>query len=157
MARSISSASARRARSSASSRDGAGREDSLWPGSFQSAISTFVIQIQLGEQAGGVQQVADEPAYRPWKFFDERRGRDDLVVARQVGLLIDVNHFQFAVVFQFGFAQLTDAQDGLARSGRGPRDVQSQDVFARGPGARDFSKACVARLVLFVFTGVRLG
>ena len=28
------------------------------------------------------------------EFPDERRGRDDLAVARQDGLLIDVNHFQ---------------------------------------------------------------
>ena len=27
---------------------------------------------------------------------------------------MDVYHFQFAVIFQFRFEQLTDAQDGLA-------------------------------------------
>ncbi len=74
------------------------------------------------------------------KFNDERRGRDDLVLARQPGLLIDVNHFQVAVAFQFGFAQFTDAQDGLARSGRGPRHEQSQDVFARRPGGQGLLK-----------------
>jgi hypothetical protein len=52
---------------------------------FQSGDFTFCVKFQLDEQAGGVQQIADEPAHRPGKFFDERRGRDDLVVARQLG------------------------------------------------------------------------
>ena len=86
---------------------------------------TFCYQVQLDEQVGDVRQTADEPAQRRWEFYDERRGRDDLVRARQFGLLIDVNHFQLAVAFQVGFAQLPDAQDGLARSGCGPRHEQS--------------------------------
>lgn len=31
-------------------------------------------QVQLDEQPKDVRQVADEPAKRPWEFFDERRG-----------------------------------------------------------------------------------
>jgi len=46
-----------------------------------------------------------------------------------VWLLIDVYHFQFAVVFQFRFAQLTDAQDGLADRAVAPPQ-QSQDELS---------------------------
>ena len=65
--------------------DGARRaaERGLAAGSFQRAILAFRDQVQLDEQAGDVRQVADEPAHRPGEFLDERRGRDDLVVARQ--------------------------------------------------------------------------
>ena len=46
---------------------------------------------------GGIRQAADEPAHRAREFPDERRGRHNLAVARQDGLLIDVNDFQFDV------------------------------------------------------------
>jgi hypothetical protein len=100
---------------------------------FSNRDFTFCDRVQFFEQAGCVQQPADEPARRPWKIFDERWGCDDLVIARQVGLLIDVNHFQPAIVPQLGLAQLTDAQDGLARSCGGPSYEKPQDVLARTP------------------------
>ena len=55
-------------------------------------------QIQIGEQEGDGRHVADEPAHWPGEFFDERWCRNDLVGARQLGLLIDIDHLQCAVV-----------------------------------------------------------
>ena len=87
-----------------------------------------------------MRQVADEPAHGPGKFFDQRRGRDDLMGARQAGLLVDIDYLELAAAFQFGLAQLTDMQDGLAGPGRGPGHEQPQDVLARGPGGQGRSK-----------------
>src|SRR6185503_19124933 len=86
----------------------------------------FRVETQSDKQAGGVRQIADEPAHRLRKFPDEGWSRDDVAVARKDGLLIDVNHFQFEVAIEFGCAQLTGAQNGLARSVGGPGNVQSQ-------------------------------
>src|SRR6185436_20515446 len=99
MARSASSASARRARSSATPRDGAEPEDLLRRAVFKSR-SSLGRSALFREQAGDVRQVADEPAHRPGKLPDERRGRDDLVDSRKSGLLVDVDHLQRAAVLQ---------------------------------------------------------
>ena len=55
-------------------------------------------------------------------------------------MLIDVNDLQFVIAFEFGFAKLTDAHQGLMRSGSSPRDVQSQYMFARGLGGQGLFK-----------------
>ena len=48
------------------------------------------VQIQPDKQAGGARQVADEPAHWAGGFPDERQGREDLAVAGDDGLLVDV-------------------------------------------------------------------
>ncbi len=126
-------------------------------GQFSKCGFAFGVQIQPDKQAGGVRQVADEPAHRPGEFPDERRGRDDLAVARQDGLLIDVNHFQFAVALEFGFAQLRARRMAWRDRSVAPATYSRRTYLPVGRVARAFSKALVARLVLFVFTGVRLG
>jgi len=68
------------------------------PGGFQTAILPSGIKSKSTKRWEMFKQVADEPARRQGNFFDERRGRDNLVVARQFGLLIDVDHFQFVVI-----------------------------------------------------------
>ena len=92
---------------------GAGRKNA-GASLFSNGDFTFWIQIQTGEKAGDVDQVADEPAHRPGKFLDERRGRDDLVGPGHFRLLVDVDHLQLAATLELRFAQLADAQDGLA-------------------------------------------
>ena len=70
----------------------------------------------------------------------------------RVGLLIDVNHFQVAVVLQFGVAQLTDAQDGLARRAVAPATNSRRTYLPAGRVARDFSKAVRRAAGLFLFS-----
>jgi hypothetical protein len=126
-------------------------------GGFQAAFLLFNDQAQLAELAGDVQQIADEPAHWPGKFLDKRRGRDNLMRARQVRLLIDVNHFERAIVFQFRFTQFTDVQDSLARASRGSRHEKSQNVFAPEPGGRGLFKGFGRPADFFCFQDVRFG
>ena len=81
----------------ASSQDGAGRER-LWRAIFKMRPLPFCDQVQIDKEAGDVQEIADETADRKWELFDERGGCDDLVIAREVGLLINIDHFEFAII-----------------------------------------------------------
>jgi len=60
----------------------------------------FNEQAEICRQAGEVCEVADETAQRPWKLFDECRGRHNLVFARETRLLINVDHLQSAGALQ---------------------------------------------------------
>ncbi len=107
------------------------------------------------EQAIGVQETAEEPSHGPGKLLDERGGGDDLVVARQLGLLIDVDHLQLVVILQLRFAELINTPDGLARSGSGSSHIESQEIFSLGSGRQGPRKArVVVRTALLAFREV---
>jgi hypothetical protein len=75
------------------------------PRGFKTAILASPIKTQPIE----VRHVADEPAHWSWKSFDECWRRNDLVGARHLGSLTDIDHFQCAAIFKFGSEQLADA------------------------------------------------
>lgn len=97
--------------------------------------------VQPDEQVGGIRQVADCAAHRKGAHLDECRSRDDLVVTRKLRLLIDINNLQVVFTLQFGFAQLANAAEGLARSGGCPRHVESEEIFFPGSGGHGIVKA----------------
>src|SRR5690554_124797 len=75
-------------------------------------------------------EVADEAPERCRIFLDKRRRGDDLVEARKMRLLVDVDHDQFVVALQMVFADILDPGNGLGRSRGHACYVQVKYVMA---------------------------
>src|SRR5687767_15912095 len=129
MARSISSASARRARSvSVSSRRSALAIMTVgsWP--YSALPPPGGDEIESEQHAVAVRHVADDPPHRQGELLDEGRCGDDLLAFREDRLLVDVDDFQIVPPLEVLVADGPQVVDGAGRSGGHARDVQSKDV-----------------------------
>src|SRR6185312_10011496 len=89
------------------------------------------LEIESDEHALEVGHVSDEQAQGRRQLLDQRRDGHDLLVAGELGLLVDVDDLERVSSGEVRLADVLDARDRARRRGRGPRHVQAQHVLRR--------------------------
>ena len=101
-------------------------------------------QIEADQHALLVGQVADDLLHRRRQTPDQRRHRDDLIAARELRLLQQIDDLDPVASGQMLFADRLEVAQRGGRSGALPGDVQPQDPFV-GPAAAPASSSRVLR------------
>src|ERR1700728_75245 len=133
IAKSISSASPRRVRSSAFSIRNFGpgggvafiRESAISCGRY---CLIGLVKIEPKQNPFGMRHVADESAKRQRQHLDQCWRGNDLLALGQSGILGDVDDLQVVTPSQIFLAKLSDVRDRARRVRRRPGDVKPQYV-----------------------------
>src|SRR6185295_10310903 len=104
-------------------RPGWGSSLSVSPGWF-----SVPAQIEPDKHAVGVGHVTDQAPQRRRQLFDECGRRDDLLAARQGGMLVDVDDLECAAVLQMLVANLAQIADRCGRTCGKAGDVEPQQI-----------------------------